>query len=71
MAMTWDPSLTADQLVGIVGTLSSVIMLGGEQREQVLEDVRRLLRQHRGLEGADTAELRFRADCWRATRVEQ
>jgi SAM-dependent methyltransferase len=69
--LTWDLALSADQLVGIVGTLSAVIVLGPEQREQLLEDTRRLLRERLGLEGTATTDLRFRADCWRASRIDQ
>ncbi len=66
--ITWTTRLTAHQLVGMVSTLSSVILLADEQRSQVLDDVRRLLDEQAGLAGDRSAELQFRADCWRATR---
>jgi SAM-dependent methyltransferase len=67
----WSLTLSADQLVGIVGTLSSVILLGPARRDELLNDARRLLRDHLGLAGAATTDLGFRADCWRATRLER
>jgi SAM-dependent methyltransferase len=66
----WDLTLSVDQLVGIVGTFSSVILFGPAQRAELLRDARRLLRDHLGLAGPATTDLRFRADCWRAARLE-
>jgi SAM-dependent methyltransferase len=66
--VTWDVRMNADQLVGIVGTMSSVILLGPEQRREVLDDTRRLLHDQLGLDGDATTDLAFRADCWRARR---
>ncbi len=70
-AIDWDVTLNAEQLVGIVGTLSSVILLGPEQRDELLADARRLLQEHLDLAGSATTDLRFNADCWRATRLKR
>lgn len=62
-------SLNAEQLVGMLGTFSSVIVLPDDQRQAILEDARRLFSERGGLTGDATVQLRFRADCWRATRT--
>jgi len=59
--------LSADQLVGMVGTLSSIILLDEAQRREVLDDTRRLLGEAAGLVGDATAQLPFTADCWRSS----
>ncbi len=61
--------MTADQLVGMLGTFSVVIVLPDEQRRQVLDQARQLLSRYGGLDGDAAVELPFRANCWRAART--
>jgi SAM-dependent methyltransferase len=65
----WSQSLSADQLVGMLGTFSGVIVLPDEQRQQIMDEARQLLRQHAGLEADASVDLPFRANCWRAVRI--
>ena len=67
-ASTWAQTMSAEQLVRMVGTFSSVILLDEAQRRQTIEEARRLLREQTGLEGDMTIAVPFRADCWRTVR---
>jgi SAM-dependent methyltransferase len=64
-AFTWDVALNADELIGLLGTLSWIITMSEEDRAGVLAEARRLLRELLGIEGERTVEVRFRADVWR------
>jgi len=64
----WDVALTADDLVGLLGTLSWIITMAGDQRERITAEVRRLLRDLLGVEGDVTVDVGFRSDTWRAQR---
>ncbi len=64
----WDIALTPDDLVGLLGTFSSVITLPEQRRERLLGEARRLLRELVGVEGDATVDVRFRADAWRTRR---
>jgi SAM-dependent methyltransferase len=65
---TWAAALTADDLIGLLGTLSWIITMPEETRQRVLSEARRLLRDLLGVEGDVTVDLDFRADTWRARR---
>jgi SAM-dependent methyltransferase len=65
----WQEELSADQVVGMLGTYSRVILLPGDQRRLVADEARRLLREQAGLEGSATVRLPFRGQCWRALRT--
>jgi SAM-dependent methyltransferase len=65
---TWSQALTADELIGLLRTLSWIITLDADRRERVLDEGRRLLRDLLGVEGDVTVDLEFRADAWRAHR---
>ena len=65
---TWDVALNADELIGLLGTLSSIITLPEERRQRVFDEARRLLRELLGVEGDVTVDVAFRADAWRARR---
>jgi SAM-dependent methyltransferase len=67
--LSWDQSMSADQLVGMLGTFSGVIVLSDQQRRQIMDEARQLLRQYAGLEGDATVHLPFRANCWRTLRT--
>jgi SAM-dependent methyltransferase len=64
----WDVALNADELVGLLGTLSWVITMPDDQRERVVTTARRFLRELLGLEGDATVDVAFRADAWRCSR---
>jgi SAM-dependent methyltransferase len=64
-----DVELTADDLIGLLSTLSWIITMEEETRLRVLDVARRLLRDALGIEGEVTADVRFRTDAWMARRV--
>jgi SAM-dependent methyltransferase len=64
----WDVALNADELIGLLGTFSSIITLSEERRERVFDEARRLLRDLLGVEGDVTVDVAFRADAWRSRR---
>jgi SAM-dependent methyltransferase len=65
---TWDVALNADELIGLLGTLSSIITMADDKRERVIAQARRLLRDALGVEGEVTVDVAFRADAWRSHR---
>ena len=65
---TWDVALNADELIGLLGTLSWIITMAEDQRERVFADARRLLRELLGIEGEVTVDVAFRCDVWRSRR---
>ncbi len=67
-AFTWDVALDADELIGLLGTLSWIITMGEDQRERVIAEARRLLRELLGIEGDVTVDVAFRCDAWRSRR---
>jgi SAM-dependent methyltransferase len=67
-SFTWDVALNADELIGLLGTLSWIITMREETRRAVFEEARRLLRDLLGIEGDVTADVAFRSDAWRSVR---
>jgi SAM-dependent methyltransferase len=65
---TWDVALNADELIGLLGTLSWIITMTDERRERVFAEARRLLRDVLGMTGDVTVDVAFRADAWRSQR---
>jgi SAM-dependent methyltransferase len=65
---TWDVALTADDLIGLLGTFSWIILMPEEARTRVLTEARRLLKEVLGIEGPVTVDVRYRAEAWRAQR---
>jgi SAM-dependent methyltransferase len=65
---TWDMALNADELIGLLRTFSSILLLPEETRERMIAEARRLLRELLGVEGGVTVEVAFRADAWRSRR---
>jgi SAM-dependent methyltransferase len=63
----WDVALTADQLIGLLGTFSWVIVMDEPTRSEVFTAARRILRAE-GVEGDATVDMRYRSDVWRACR---
>jgi SAM-dependent methyltransferase len=62
----WEMGLTADDLVGLLGTMSWVITMGDEERASLFETVRRALRDGLGIEGDAAVEVPFRCDTYRS-----
>jgi hypothetical protein len=69
--ITWDVALTADELIGLLGTLSWIITMPDEQREHVISTARRFLVELLGLVGDRTVDVAFRADAWRSHVVDR
>jgi SAM-dependent methyltransferase len=63
--LSWDVALNADELIGLLGTFSWVILLPESQRQRLKNEARRLLRELLGVEGETTVDVAFRAEVWR------
>jgi SAM-dependent methyltransferase len=57
--------LDADQLIGLLSTLSWVILLDEARRNELFESARRLLREFLGVEGDVTVAVEFLCDAYR------
>ena len=66
---TWDVALTADELIGLLGTFSWIITMSEDTRPRFVDEARRLLRELLGVEGEVTVDVAFRADAWRSRRA--
>lgn len=66
--ITWDVALNAEELVGLLGTFSWVILMEDGARARLFETTRRLLREALGIEGAVTVDVGYRAEVWKARR---
>ena len=66
----WNMALTADDLVGLLGTISFVILMESDEREQLLASARRLLRDALGIEGDVTMDVTFRCGTYKARRLD-
>lgn len=67
-AFTWDVALNADELIGLLGTLSWIITMPEETRATVFAEARSLLRDLLGIEGEVTVDVAFRCEAWRSMR---
>jgi SAM-dependent methyltransferase len=67
-AITWDVDLTTDDLIGLLGTFSWVILMDDDARERLFDTARRFLRESMSTEGAATIAVPYRAEVWRARR---
>jgi SAM-dependent methyltransferase len=63
----WDVALTADQLIGLLGTFSWVITMDEPTRTGVFDAARAMLRAE-GVEGVATVDMAYRSDVWRTRR---
>ena len=63
--ITWDVALTADDLIGLLGTFSWIITMPDDQRAGVLAEARRLLDELLGVKDDVTVDVAFRAEVWR------
>jgi SAM-dependent methyltransferase len=63
--LTWDVSLTADELIGLLGTFSWIITMPDERRDQVISLARHVLRDSLGISGDVTVDVQYRSEAWR------
>jgi len=64
--LTWDVPLTADELIGLLGTCSWIITMPDERRAQVVSLARQVLRDSLGVSGDVTVDVQYRSEVWRA-----
>jgi len=62
----WDVPLSADDLIGLLGTMSWIITMPDQKRDRVVAEARRLLADLLGIEGETTVDVTFRSDAWRS-----
>ena len=55
--ITWDVALNADELIGLLGTFSWVILMEDEARQRLFETARRVLRDALGVSGDATVDV--------------
>ncbi len=65
---TWDVALDAEELIGLLGTFSWIIVMPEEDRLRLFEEARRILRELLGVEGDVTVDVAFQAEAWRTRR---
>ena len=65
---TWDVALTADDLIGLLGTFSWFLTMDDDARERIFTEARRLLRDLMGVEGDVTVDVLFRCVAYRTHR---
>jgi SAM-dependent methyltransferase len=66
--ITWDVALNAEELIGLLGTFSWVILMEDDARVRLFETARRVLRDMLGVSGDVTVDLPYRAEVWKARR---
>jgi SAM-dependent methyltransferase len=66
----WDIALNADELIGLLGTFSWIILMPEERRAAVLAEARRLLRDGLGVEGETTVDVAYRSEAWRTGLID-
>jgi SAM-dependent methyltransferase len=66
--ITWDVALNADELIGLLGTFSWVILMEDEARQRLFETARRVLRDALGVSGDATVDVGYRAEVFKARR---
>jgi len=62
---TWNIALTADELIGLLGTFSWILTMPDERREFVVAEARRILRDGLGVVGEVTVDVQYRSEAWR------
>lgn len=67
-SITWNVALNADELIGLLGTFSWVILMEDAARERLLATARRVLRESLGVSGDMTVDIRYRAEVFKARR---
>lgn len=64
-SLTWDVPLTADELIGLLGTFSWIITMPDDRRAHVISEARRVLREGLGISGDVTVNIQYRSEVWR------
>lgn len=64
----WDVALNADDLIGLLGTFSWIILMPEDQRTRVVAEARRVLNEVLGIKGDVTVDVAFRAEAYRSRR---
>ena len=63
-SLTWDVPLTADELIGLLGTFSWIITMPDDRRTHVISEARRVLRDEpRDLQRGDVDDVRSSGSC--------
>jgi SAM-dependent methyltransferase len=65
----WSRPITPEDVVGLIGTYSRIIVLPEAQRQALLERVADFTRTDPALAGRDMVDLPMTCRCWRATRA--
>jgi SAM-dependent methyltransferase len=65
---TFTLPLTSEHLIGLLGTLSWIILMEHDDRQRLLDTARRLLRDALGVEGDVTVDVDFVCDAFKAQR---
>jgi SAM-dependent methyltransferase len=65
----WQLTVTTDQLVGLAGTYSRVLVLPEPERTRFRDDVADFIAGHPAIAGRDEIDLPMRCHCWRAVRT--
>jgi SAM-dependent methyltransferase len=63
--LLWDVALTADELIGLLGTFSWIITMPDDRRAHVISEARRVLRDGLGISGGVTVDVQYRSEVWR------
>ncbi len=67
--ITWHVALNADELIGLLGTFSWVILMEDEARTRLFDTSRRVLRDALGVSGDVTVDIGYRAEVFKARRL--
>jgi SAM-dependent methyltransferase len=67
--LTWDVALTADELIGLLGTFSWIITMPDDRRTHVIAEARRLLQDGLGISGDVTVDVQYRSEAWRTQLI--
>jgi SAM-dependent methyltransferase len=65
----WNIAHTADDIIGLLGTMSVIITMDEEKRRRLLDEARRLLAEFMSLEGDATIDVEYQTDAWRAVSL--
>src|SRR5690348_13191816 len=65
----WDIALNADELLGLLGTLSWVILMPEDERTRIYGTARRLLAEILGIEGPTTVDVAYRSVAFRTVHT--
>jgi SAM-dependent methyltransferase len=62
---TWDVALTADELIGLLGTFSWIITMPDDRRAHVISEARRVLQDGLGIAGDVKVDVQYLSEAWR------